>query len=124
MIFLWFSPVGPALLSALNCRFVEFPDEVVESRDDDLPAGGIAELVSRQVFELLQRDVEAIGWDPHMAIELPQSGHSLLVCELRLSARKGVKDHPEKVEAIPPAGFSPVAGVKRTSWLQQPWPLP
>ena len=75
------------------------------------------------MFELLQRDVEAIGWNPHMAIQLPKSGHALLVCELRLSASKGVKDHPEKVEAIPPAGLSPVAGVKRTSWLQQPWPL-
>ena len=110
-IFLRFSEVGPAVLSALNCRFVEFPDEVVESSNDDLPAGYIAELVSRQVFELLQRDVEAIGRNPHMAIELPKSGHALLVCELRLSASKGVKDHPEKVEAIPPAGLSPVAGV-------------
>ena len=71
------------------------------------------------LFQLLQGDVHPLCRHVHPPVKLPQCVHASWVCERAVIAGHRVRDHAEKVPAIPPAGLSPLLREQGPARLNQ-----
>ena len=109
------------LLSALNCSFIELLDQVLEAGVDQFLICFSFDPLHGKHVQLIQGDIQALGWHIHAPIELPKRCHAIGMCEAAPAASHGVNDDAQKIPTVAPAGICPFAGEQGSAGLHELW---